>query len=413
MNEDEFVDDSREARAAPPGRDRGLALIALLIPIAWWAVLSVTRPQIVGDELFHQKVIAGIASGLEPPPGYLTIPPTFHWIAAGITAPQGGALWTVRGVVVLFSLLLLLAAYTLFRVHSEHIGTRLLAIAFNPVLLPYTALAYTDVPAAALLVAAVAANQRRLRWLGAASAGLSTLIRQTSLIWFIALAFQPHHRRTNRIRGAVSYLIVGVITTGLLWSMREHLVGSQESNRPRFNPAQVYTFLLCIGAIWLPLWIEELARCWKPVILPALMRGWGIAGFLGLTAAAGLLFDNPHPWNADPEYLRNQLLVLIDTSATVRTVVCGFLVATGVAAVAFVIRQPERRTLCVIGLLCAAYILPHGMVDPRYYIAPLLALHLYMPLDGRQATRLAAWNALLGVSVCTYVATADGPGGIL
>src|SRR5262249_55834369 len=156
----------------------------------------------------------------------------------------------------------------------------------------------------------------------------------------------------------IPYVATGVVVMCALWSMRGQLVGSQQSNRIRFNPAQMYLYAICLAVLWGPLWIEELARMWRPTLARALMRSWGGGGIIGRSwgaaaiiggiAALCLLFDNPHPWNADPDYLRNRLLVGMQTSPVVCAAMCTVIVMAGIAAVHFARRQSNARELAVV-----------------------------------------------------------------
>lgn len=385
-----------------------IVVTALLAPIVWWIVVNHARPEPIADEVLHQKVVAGLTQGQWPRPGYLTVLPAYHAVAAALTRPWGGALPAARAVTVVLAVVAGWLAWRLARRRNGDRGAAALLILGGPLVLPFTALVYTDVPALCLLLLATWAAAAGRWWMCAAAVIAAFLIRQTSAIWLLLFALAALRDRPPA-RAALARLVpLGValvvcVVVGV--AVRRWIVGAQISIQPAVNPAQFYIFGLCVAVVWAPLWIEELLRMWTATLRPALMRGWGAAAILAASAAIALLYTNPHPWNADPDYLRNRLLVAMQRSEVLRTIICTAVAIGGGAAVHFARRQANAGELAVIGCLSLVFLAPHPMVDPRYYIVPIALLHVAIRYTPVQARRLALWNGLLALTYCAYLAS--------
>ena len=133
-----------------------------------------------------------------------------------------------------------------------------------------------------------------------------------------------------------------------------------------------------------------------------------------LAAAAGiaaLVFDNSHPWNADPDYLRNQYLDFMVRSELLRTLGSALILIFAVGVVELIRRSNDRPRLLVFGGTCAAFIGIHWLIDPRYYVFPLTMINLLAALTGRQALTLIIWQGAMAAGGCLYIlryGVADG-----
>jgi hypothetical protein len=402
-NSSPSTDRSRSFRAGLP------LVLALVAPVAWFAVVSWLRPSPIADEVLHQKVIADLTRGVWPRPGYLTVLPALHVIAAGLTFPWGGSLAASRAVIVVFSVGMVALAWALLRRNSGSPAAVLL-IGCNPLILPFTALVYTDVPAMGILLSALCAVIAGRWWLSGVAMCAACLVRQSSVVWLALLAlFALGTPATSREKAArLVPLGVALAFFVVVYALaREQIVSSQLSNQPGFNPAQLYVFAVCIAVGWAPLWIEELARMWAGLLSPVLMRGWGAAAILAAIAVLWLLFSNPHPWNADADYLRNRLLVAMQLSPAIRTGVCATIVLAAIAAVHFTVRQPNARELAAVWGVSLLFLAPHSMVEPRYYVVPIALLHVTMRYTPGAASRLAAWNVAITVGFCGYLTSSE------
>ncbi|MGE0481578.1 MAG: hypothetical protein AB7Q17_14010 [Phycisphaerae bacterium] len=181
-----------------------------------WLVLALLNPNPIADEEEHLPVIARFAQRDWSGIGDVPMLPTYHVLAAGATAWCGAAALAVRGL----NVLLACAAVAVFAIGLERRATgiaptvrgvaatiaphgatlavdRLLHFAWNPLLFPFVALAYTDVAGVLPVVAALELHERRrYAWSGVALL-VACLIRQTSVVWvafFVAWALLVERR---------------------------------------------------------------------------------------------------------------------------------------------------------------------------------------------------------------------------
>jgi len=126
----------------------------------------------------------------------------------------------------------------------------------------------------------------------------------------------------------------------------------------------------------------------------------------GLALAVGVIeqaFVNPHGWNGDPGFLRNRLLIALQTSHIWRYGLAIFAVAAAIGMTRFTLGQPRRAELAVVWLLGLIYLLPHWLIDPRYYIPILMLLAICHRLPKRLRNVQLAWSACLSVAICVYI----------
>jgi len=412
----------------------GAALLAgCLSVVAWLWLLTYFKPGWIADEQRHFLVILSLSRGEELPPGFLPMLPTFHLIASHAACVFGRSLLTVRVFsAVCFLVGLVLVAATCRRQGEAFCAGRVLLFAWNPLLLPYAGLAYTEMATVAALLAAAYLHERgRPRWSGLALA-LACLLRQSSVIWvaFFALrelqrlraqtdatACAEHIAGTNQnlialLRGATSRLCVHMavlLVAGMVLVLNPSFTrGLVHANRIGLNPAQFYLFGLVLALCWAPVWISRLRLA---EVGAKLRQGWFCALVLAGIGIAELAYANPHPWNADLNYMRNRLLVWLSLSRAGRLAVGGLLALLGLALAEFWRAQPRRAELALVGLFAMLYVVPHYLVDPRYYIVPAVMVNLCASYREAELRRLAAWYLLLSAAVCSYILLCGGPDG--
>lgn len=400
--------------------------------LAWFVLCAVLKPEWIADEQRHLLAIRWLAEGRPLPDGFLPMLPAYHAAVAILARAFGPSLLLARSVNLALALAsLLLVRAIARRRQTPAVGTALLLYAWNPLLFPYTSLAYTELAALVPLLAACYLHLRRRYGLSAAAVLVAGLVRQSSVIWaaffagWIVLDAWPAsaemaggRERPRRVFAAVGpawpHLALLAVAAGVFAVRPSFAAGQAYANRAALNVAQFYLFGLVVGLLWAPLWLAELKRCWSDLILPALSRARSCAA---LVAAVGLLemgFANPHPWNGDPLYLRNWPLMAMLTSLPARAVACTALVLLGLLAFAWGRAQPERRLLAWLTVCTLAFLGPHWLVDPRYYLVPAVFFNLLaLPAQGRTG-RLAGWYAVLTAALTTYILVRGSPhGGVL
>ena len=310
------------------------------------------------------------------------------------------------------------------RLHGTPAGPRLLLFACLPLLQPFTAMAYTDVPALAFVLAAWALHLAGHRALAALALALATGLRQSSVVWagFIVAgevfaAFRrgdSGHREPLAAR--IGWMASLLLTTGVLALAAGRLtVGDGHGNPAGFNPAQLHTAGLLVLLLGLPFWIVAAARFprwygkhWRAA--PVRTAAWSAC----LPAAAALLgatFTNAHPWNRDLWWegcsftlLRNWPLVALEGKPWLRHLSGLNLVVLATFLGLALRRQPHARALALAAAAGLAPAAISSLVEPRYFIPPLaVALVLAQAAPGT-ILMLTLWWAALCVAHAPFVA---------
>jgi len=426
----------------------GVGVASLL---AWRLALGQARPNPVADERHHLPAIQRLERG--EPAGDLPMPPAFHYLAvAWLRAGRASGLFDraatehvdLRGVRTLSTAasvgaLLLFAGAVIAASRSATVlvpeergdgsgalpagaAARTLLLAWNPLLLPYTSLAYTEALSTLAIAAALCLHVCGRRFPGALALLAAVLIRQSNIVWallFVAWDLLELARTWRRgggastARGALRsclatswpYLLLGAGVGVVVLFWPKLLFPSTGGNEARFNPAQLYLFGAAAAVLWAPLWIAVARAAARSILGPALAWGAACAAWVGAAGLLAMNFRNPHPWNGEPEYLQNKVLTLLDGSALFRGGVSFVLAAAAALAWLRLRRTAPRGPLVVAAAVSLVYLAPHWLVDQRYYILPSLFLDFCLPLSRREAWGLVAWRAVLTAGLCAYLLT--------
>lgn len=403
---------------------RAALLLALVTVAGWYAVVNGTLPHTLGDEMYHVPAIRDFAR--EAPLGRaLPMLPTYHRLLSWPARVAGGELWFLRLLEALIAAGMLVLAAVMVRWHAAGDGgERLLLLAWNPLVVPFYALVYTDLLSLALVLAGLLALLRRWGLVAAVALLAACLVRQTNVVWIVFLVVW----RLSAVAGEAPRAMLGALGR-TIWREALWLPGLVAGgvaylllytdvfdpaffeNQARFNVAQYHSFGLVLAVCWLPIWGGHLVRHWRDGFGPALARPWTCAL---LTAAVGfvtLVFANDHPWNQELEFLHNWPLRLMEASVPVRILVSLLIVAFVAVQAHWTWRQPDRGVIALTWLFALLFLAPHYPVDYRYYIIPLVLLDWFTPYAPGELRRMAAWYLVLTIGVGAFVALRPGPYG--
>lgn len=427
----------RSDAPSPPGVPSDLPRLAaaFAVTLLWGVVyLAYGNPGVV-DEPGHLGVMHHLTAHRPGLPDNLPNLPGYH---ALVILLAGGApsLFFARAV----TLGLAFAGLAWFAAAWRHLhrapaGGATLLLALLPLLLPFTAMVYTDVPALTFLLGAFWAHCRGHRASAALLLALSCLMRQTSLIWAayllcveLADALWPRTGRPPRTahdlaaaadhfvdRNRWLLLFLATATAAVLYAGRL-TVGTTHGNQFQANPAMFHFAGLLLALLALPTWFARSGPALRTLraAVAARPRRWlPVAAFgLGLALAAAWLYRNGHAWNRPllwPEepcafvLLRNVPLVALEHSGLLRLLSGLLLVGQVAALVALTAGQPRRRELLLLLPFTGLLMLSNGLVDPRYFIPPLaLALLYYRPTEAG-LHRQIRWFALLCAVLAPFV----------
>lgn len=352
-------------------------------------------------------------------------------------------------------------------VESASPGLLLWVLALNPLIFPYAALAYTEpaallavlaafwcvvarkpIVAAVLVVAACLVRQSNLAWgpffaiwwlldrspggdgastLSAginsaeltATGGAQTMPTQRPSAWHPADWNMPAQKHPA---WHPKFMLRGAWGSGPLWlaspvgwlllqMMGGVEQGGRGGNAAQFNEAQGFVFALALATFWLPLWLARLPDDWRRIERPFALQGRWLAAGVGLVGLIAMLYHNRHPWNADPEYLRNWALIAMDWSEAARYVFAAIFVAVALLLTAALHRQTPRRFAVLVVLFAVAFLAPHYLVDPRYYQIPLALITLTIQMRRGEAVALIAWQGVITVAIGGFILVRGSPQG--
>jgi len=361
-------------------------------------------------------------------PDTMPMLPGYHFLVLGLSLGHP-SLTTARLVTLATALLAIFAFSAAWRrFHGQPPGPAALLLALLPVMQPFTAMAYSDVPALAWVLCLWWAHLAGYRKSAALFFAVACFFRQTNFVWGVfILAWEASQvlwpttddgraRRHGLAlwRAALSrgwirgrWLLGAMVAAGVWAVIAGRLtVGDQHGNQFRPNIATLHFAGVLFTLLGLPLWIAGAGHA-----VPWLRQAWRhhpvrtrLAAVLaaGATVLLATTFANPHVWNRElfwPDctftLLRNWPLVWIDTHPWLRWLSGANLVFVALALIAGFARQPHGPALWLSLLVGSVPAAVNFLVEPRYFIPPLVFLLFFLRLDRRTFRGLAAWFGFL------------------
>jgi len=413
------------ARAAPGGRrfdpDTACGWLAALVPLGWWAAYHFLGPGPLVDEPGHLGAIQHFLAGKPGWPEGMPMLPGYHYLVVALwrlDLPLD-LLTSARLVTTAFWLLgLATFAQVWRRVHGAPAGRATLLLALFPVAQPFSAMAYTDAPALALVLVALWAHLGGWRAGAALVLAAAVAVRQTSLAFAGLLLvhewLQPGAgprtwlRRTAWLWGLGLLAVAGALGAGRVTLEAGH------GNELRFNPAVVHFAALLALVLGLPVWLGRVpaAGRWLAARFrerPTRTVAWGgLAVALG--GVLGWQFANPHPWNRELFWeghaftlLRNWPLVGIDAHPWLRVLSGLNVVAMALAVGAGCVAQPHGSRIA-LALLCGGVgALANSLVEPRYFIPAVGGALVFTRFSEGEWRRLAVWWGALSALHAPFI----------
>ncbi len=374
-----------------------LALSGLTASIAMMLLLP---DQPLVDEHFHLAQIQHLLGGNFSMLPHLPMPPGYHALIAGPASLPGlNSLTALRIISTVFSLAtVILAGLFLVRQNANAPATRTAQILFCPLLWPFYFLLYTDLVSTALvltaLLLAMAGRHVSLALVATASLAVrQTSILWTALYWLIALQrsgqLEPLLRFTSDQQpGWLSRLWIQVkaafietwplLLPGLAFSIfviwnQGIAIGSRDLHHlAGLYPTQVFTLLLTVWILTLPLQIARLADIGRLIT----SRPWIMTLPLILLAAYWWSFAITHHHNFGlPEYhLRNRLLLWMNEDPLIRLLAFVPMAWASLTLLVIRLREPVLYWLFPLAILA---VLPIELIEQRYYIVPFVLWMLF------------------------------------
>jgi hypothetical protein len=401
---------------------RGSLLVGLLGVAAWWVLACVLHPDVIVDELDHYAVIRDLKQGSSPLARELPMPLTYHWLVRALLWPWEPPLWSARALSAVFScagLWALDAALRRDATRSAKPPRSLAHFAWLPLLFPYQALVYTEPLAVPCVALALLARSSGRSWLAAAALLGSCLVRQSHVVWlaFFCLWELAEHwptlpagraqRAVAALKISLPFLLAASVMLALFASRGSLSFSNLPENDAGFNPGQFYLFGGFMLLLWAPVWVLRAPFAW------AALASWGRArprraasyatAVLGGVLLAAATYRNLNEWNALPEFVGNWPLIWMDRYVAVAFGVILF----DAAALALLIwhgrAQEQRRLLAAAGLITLVYLGAQSLIDPRYFIVPVMLAHWLSRFSPRESRWLAVWYGLLSLAIAGVV----------
>ncbi|MEE9269459.1 MAG: hypothetical protein V3V49_04280 [Candidatus Krumholzibacteria bacterium] len=396
---------------------------------------AVFNPEPLADESGHHlSAIRQFAGGDWSWPQDLVMWPTYHVVASLPARLFGADVFVLRA----FSALMTVGALWLLFSATRHVdwpapSDALLHFAWHPILFPFSVLVYTEPAGMLCVLGGVYLHVRRQYAWSAVAVFMACLIRQSNVVWLVLMmAWGLSDLWDERVRSAKArrapglwrgvyrlrwHLVFLVASAVVFATLEGFAITSVAENRVQFNIAQFYLFGLFVVLLWLPVWLVR----WPGDV--TVIARWA-AGHTGVSALLGLAvltaigvsiaeFSNPHTWNNNDNYFRNFPLQLMDASIPVRAVAVVLMLMFTPTIVRFSLAQPTRRMLALTWVFSLLFLVPHSLVEPRYYIVPVFFLNFFACYTPREARRLTIWYGVLSAAVGTaFVIGASSEGGV-
>lgn len=401
---------------------RAALTLAISCTAVWFVLIVWLKPAPIGDERTHYPVVEEMTEGQWPQPGRLPMLPAAHLLIAAILKISGPSLLAARAVSAALTICGILVFHAAVRLRQpDAAGSQTLLMIWNPLFLPYCVLVYTEPASMLAIVLGLYLHVRRCTFWAAAALLFACLIRQSNIAWAALMAIwlliesgeggpRPIRAATRQwLARAWPYLTLMAlfVVACIIWLGR--LLAPASDNRAGFNPAQYYLFLFVAAIVYLPLWLETLRQGWHDLFEPRLARAGVCALLVAAVGALVMLYSNPHRWNASTSYLHDRFLVLLHTSVWIRSVVSALIVVAAVALFGFVRQTEHRAMLSAAWIFALLFLAPHGLVDHRYYIFPLLFINFFSRYTPLQRRRLCVWHFMLAGATAAFTIACGGP----
>ena len=418
--------------------NRASVAAAFALTLAWFLAFDHFRPDYLVDESGHLGNIYHFLEGKPGWPEQMTMLPGYHYLVVALWKLHPPLkLLTLARLVTLVTAFIALAAFAVAwkKFHQrrsgpacgepgrtepvERAGSAVLLLALLPILQPFTGLAYTDVPALALVLVAFGAQLSDRRALAALAFATATLIRQTSLVWVVFLlaweffcSAAPRREFLHRTRWLL--LLLALAAAVVLFAGRL-TPGTQTGTDLHPNVATLHFAGVLALVLGLPVWLAHAPsalRAWRDAVRAHPARTLGLTAVAAtLAATLAVTFQNPHAWNReffwdDGKFtlLRNWPLIAIDRHPWLRAASGLNLVLMATALTVTFTRQPHRRALW-LALGCGALLpLTNSLVEPRYFITPAVFILFFLEFAPADSRRLTAWWLLLCALHAPFIA---------
>ena len=373
-----------------PTRNLWIAsFVVVLIGATFGYALSCILGGPASDENFHANQIWHYYNGGNEFSDAITVPPTYHYVMALIVRQFGFySDYLLRFINLIVSLCALPVFYSIAaRYYPSAAGIRMLQLFFAPLIFPYFFLVYTDIWTLLAIAVTISYTLNRSYLLAGLASIIALTLRQDSVIWiglaYLLISFEgvtftkplPYRLFFYNafVRGLPIVAIFILFIAFLIYNGGVALGDKDFHDMGSFNISNVYVFLVCAWALFLPLNLYNLSK----IIALLKQRKILLLLFTGFFLYMGTI-SNPHPYNNTllTFFLHNGLIHIMATSI-IGKILFFFPIAWMVMSLA-VTEFPDKRFYWLFLIIPIAAIM-HPMIEPRYYIPAFVFINLWRP----------------------------------
>lgn len=350
------------------------------------------------DEGFHYYQIGKFIEGRYELSERVPMLPGYHLIVSLIARSAGVKSFTsVRLISTMFSFLLL-GLFFLFA-KDLHRGSRdimTLQYYFFPTIFPYFSLLFTDILSAFMVLLSIYLITKKMNKLAWLSAACGFLVRQNNIVWIAFLAIYGYltefgwrldagrakeylKKNWAMLPAALLFVIFIVLNKGMA-------IGDKCMHPSlKIYMGNIHFILFLYFFLFLP---TNLYR-FKDALGFAKKHAWIISALVIYAALSVLFFKNDHPWNSDPFFIRNKILMFFMSSAPLKIVFFGICAASILLLCAVRLARREYYLMYPFTLL---YIAPSWLIEQRYYIIPFTLFMLFKEEDPKRVQYAALFT---------------------
>jgi len=317
----------------------------------------------------------------------VTLLPTYHLMVAGLAGLAG--VESLNGLRLISLGLALASALPFYRIAAkltpETAAMRTCCYLLLPVAFPYYFLIYTDLPALLFLLLAVAATLEERSHLAGICAALSTVVRQTHVVWMIFLlgfsyisqyGIRPRRRVVGRHLRKNWVLLTGLGLFGLFVVVNRGVALGDRAMHPLAAPdtGNLFFSLLLFAGVFAPPIAAGAGRSFRQLSERPVLFLLPLLGFVLYLST----FAVSHPYNHVPFYLHNMILRAMTAGVVAKVLWFAPIAAALLAIAAIPLTSPAAYFLYPCWVLS---VLPMGMVEHRYCLVPLVLFMLFRKSD--------------------------------
>lgn len=374
-------------------------------------IAQLKEVSMVCDEFFHFDQIGRIERGEGMVPA-LTVIPGYHYLISYVMQLfHLTELHHARYVSLFFSLVSVGLGYGILKSFNDQQPTIKTALIFtSPLLFPFFFFVYTDILALTFVLGSFyLCLQRKYHWAGLVGI-LSVLIRQTNILWIflIYLFVILEHFKDGFSVSSLKSLIVPSLSFGLcgllfvgfvVWN--DGIALGDKSMHPAFELSlgNLIFFLFCFFILMLPHCLMSIKQVVQTINQSQYLWLVGLGVFL-------VIYFNctfSHYYNTKPLFLRNVVLITVQTSIVFKIV---FSVCSTFSFLVLVCSPLRTKGSYLLYPIFMLLISSSSLIEQRYYIIGFVFIVLF--IKELKSPRLQLmYGAMFSAIIWSIVSTGD------